>query len=290
MLFFQGISEQLPQGAELTTQQQACPLLEVAVCCWRVGPNSVTYERQQGHTLSLYLQGGHKSYRVGQNANKGSPGKLCLMPKGINSNWYVNEQLDLAHLYFSDELLRQYAARFADMDSRLVALDELTYQQDPHLEALFKAYLQYLRHGQQSFDLAGEQLLHACFSHLLQHYNLKPAKLTPIKAGLSPYHRQKIRDYIQQNLGQKLTISAMASQLDLSPYHFAHMFKLSFADTPANYVLSSRIQQARLLLQTPMSLAEIATTTGFNQQSHLSQYFKRLVGCSPGKYRQLLCN
>ena len=58
--------------------------------------------------------------------------------------------------------------------------------------------------------------------------------------------------------------------------------------TPHRYLLSRRIERARrLLAETNMSIAQIAYLCGFSSQAHLTIAFRRLVGHTPGGYRQL---
>jgi transcriptional regulator GlxA family with amidase domain len=57
--------------------------------------------------------------------------------------------------------------------------------------------------------------------------------------------------------------------------------------TPHQYVLQERVAKARTLItRTNVRLAEVATTCGFADQSHLNRVFKRFTGVSPGIYRQ----
>jgi len=53
------------------------------------------------------------------------------------------------------------------------------------------------------------------------------------------------RDYISQNLNQKLTIERLSKDVNLSPFHFAHTFKISFEESPANYITRSRVEMVK---------------------------------------------
>ena len=74
----------------------------------------------------------------------------------------------------------------------------------------------------------------------------------------------------------------------LSPYHFARQFKAATGLPPHQYVITRRVERAKLLLQagTDLSLAEVAAEAGFSDQSQFSQHFKRVVGATPGQYRK----
>ena len=79
----------------------------------------------------------------------------------------------------------------------------------------------------------------------------------------------------------------MAAIAHISPYHFARQFKTSTGLPPHQYVIARRVERAKQLLQaaTELSLAEVAHSAGFSDQSQFSRHFKRLVGVTPGQFR-----
>src|SRR5262249_26556824 len=79
----------------------------------------------------------------------------------------------------------------------------------------------------------------------------------------------------------------MAAVARLSVYHFARQFKRATGLPPHQYVILRRVERAKHLLQTgsDFSLAEVAASAGFSDQSQFSHHFKRLVGVTPGQFR-----
>ncbi|WP_407890447.1 helix-turn-helix domain-containing protein [Scytonema sp. NUACC26] len=62
------------------------------------------------------------------------------------------------------------------------------------------------------------------------------------------------------------------------------MFKQRMGITPHQYILHSRIEKAKYLLQhSNLSIANIALRSGFSDRSHLTRCFKRIVGVTPKK-------
>ncbi len=78
----------------------------------------------------------------------------------------------------------------------------------------------------------------------------------------------------------------MAALVDLSPFHFARLFKATRGVTPYRFVLERRIAAARRLLGSDAGLAEIAYATGFASQSHFTTIFRREIGVTPGAARR----
>jgi AraC family transcriptional regulator len=95
--------------------------------------------------------------------------------------------------------------------------------------------------------------------------------------------RRRVHDYITTHLDQKITNDALAQIGGLSTAaHFCAVFKQTEGMSPHRYVLQYRVRRTR----TEMSLAEIADTVGFSNQSHCVRSFRKIVGVTPGDYRR----
>lgn len=274
-------------GSNATATSQYDLHRDVAVATWSIGRNQVTYEKQDSHTLSLYLKGGETSFRQDQIGNKGRAGTFCLMPQGQRSTWQIGGPIDFAHLYFSDRILKQYVADRFDRDVRLFELTDLTYREDRTLRNLVLHYLSCCQYGDDQMSLHAEQLLYQIFEHLISAYNGHDTRITPISGGLAPKHIRLLKAVIADQMDRRLSIQGLAAQIGLSPFHFARQFKESFGEAPAQYVSRQRINAVkRLLIGTDTTIASIAAQTGFAQQSHMTAQFKRHTGQTPNSYRQ----
>ena len=93
--------------------------------------------------------------------------------------------------------------------------------------------------------------------------------------------------YIQENFHRTITIKELADNVSFSPSYFFKLFKRAANTTPAEYIISVRMSNAkRLLLETELTMAEIAEACGFNDASYFSCCFKKLFGATPSEYRQ----
>jgi AraC family transcriptional regulator len=105
--------------------------------------------------------------------------------------------------------------------------------------------------------------------------------------GLAPWQIIKIKTYIARNIERSLSNDELAALARLSTSYFCKTFRTSFNETPQQYVLSRRIENACLLmLETPDTLADIAYACGFTDQAHLSRQFRRTMGTSPHAWRR----
>jgi AraC family transcriptional regulator len=102
-----------------------------------------------------------------------------------------------------------------------------------------------------------------------------------------PCHKLRVAlEYIQENLADGVSLRDLARAAGTSPYHFAKGFKEATGLAPHRFVLEQRVERARRLLEGgKLSLVEVALAVGFSSQSHLTTVFRRLVGVTPGAYR-----
>jgi len=93
--------------------------------------------------------------------------------------------------------------------------------------------------------------------------------------------------YIKSNYMKKLTLEEVAGHVYLSPTYLSKIFKDETGYNFNTYLNMIRIEESkRLLLDNSIDLVEISSIVGYEDQSYFSKVFKKLVGLSPGKFRQ----
>ncbi|NOT56851.1 MAG: helix-turn-helix transcriptional regulator [Deltaproteobacteria bacterium] len=104
--------------------------------------------------------------------------------------------------------------------------------------------------------------------------------------GLSPYKLRRTISYIKDHLEQDLSLVTLAAVVETSVAHFGRMFKQATGRSPHQYVLRCRMERARqLLVETDLSLAELALQVGCADQSHFTALFRAHFGLTPKAYR-----
>jgi len=102
--------------------------------------------------------------------------------------------------------------------------------------------------------------------------------------------REPLRDlqaHILENPGADLSVETLARRAAMSPRNFARVFTREVGTTPARFVISSRIDAARRLLEdTSDGLEEICRRCGLGSTETMRRAFLSVVGVPPARYRE----
>ncbi|GAA4787307.1 AraC family transcriptional regulator [Streptomyces ziwulingensis] len=113
--------------------------------------------------------------------------------------------------------------------------------------------------------------------------HLRPADARPPRR--DPGLARHLRELLDERVVQGLTLDEATALLPAHPAHLVRAFSAAYGIAPHQYLMSRRVDRARRLLLAGRAPAEVATATGFYDQSHLTRHFKKLVGVPPGRYR-----
>ena len=97
----------------------------------------------------------------------------------------------------------------------------------------------------------------------------------------------KIIGYIKSNYMNKITLDEMARHVYLSKSHLSKIFNEEMNMSFSSFVNKVRIDNSKqLLLDSSLSIADIANMCGFEDQSYFTKQFKIATGFSPKKFRE----
>jgi AraC family transcriptional regulator len=96
------------------------------------------------------------------------------------------------------------------------------------------------------------------------------------------------REYLESNFLRPLSLAEIAGAAGVHRVHLSREFRRYFSTTVGEFLRRKRIEYAcHLVSTTNIALAEIAMTCGFSDQSHFSATFRRQVGLTPARFRQM---
>ncbi|WP_439622109.1 helix-turn-helix domain-containing protein [Shinella sp.] len=105
---------------------------------------------------------------------------------------------------------------------------------------------------------------------------------------LTQAQMNKLISRINARSDGRLTVAEMASTVGLSESWFANVFKQTTGKTPLQWQLCKRIDLAqKLLVESELTIADIAAQLGFSDQAHLTKAFRQIAGETPAAWRRM---
>lgn len=213
-------------------------------------------------------------------------GDICITPAEMPffARWEGEDRY--VQIRIATRFIQSVAREMLEINpDRLELLPEFRIR-DPQIEAIGLMLLAELQQGNCGSRLYIDSLANVLGVHLIRQYTATQPQHPVYEGGLPQRQLSRVLDYIDAHLEQDIKLADLAALVDMSQFHFSHLFKQAIGTSPYQYLLQQRIERAKQLLkQTNQPIMEIAFQCGFNNHSHLSQQFRRLTGMTPKAYR-----
>lgn len=216
------------------------------------------------------------------------PRRICLTPGEATTQWQHEGHPEILQVYLRQSIYEAAVTEIYGCDSSGAELVPRFAILDPLLEQLAIAITNALRDGAPEDGLYIDTVAQMMAVHLARSHSSRsrPVRILPVKP-LAGWKMRRVIEYIEDNLEGDLSLQAMAAEVDISPLYLARAFKSAVGQSPHQYVLARRIERAKELLRnTDLPVVDVALSSGFSSQSHLSHWFIRQVGVSPAVYRR----
>jgi AraC family transcriptional regulator len=205
------------------------------------------------------------------------PGCLCICPAGAQHFTAFAGPMEGVVLQVSPECL---TLAKADLAAHAHTLVERMEGEDPVLTRIARALEAEAAAKHPNGMLFWSSITDALLEHLAAHH-LSAAPASP-QGPMQASALKRLEDFIESNLAERLDLGSLAAVVGCNRFHFAHRFRATVGISPHRYVVRRRLQRARALLRAGEdSLAQIAAATGFSDQSHLSNWMRRIYGTTP---------
>jgi AraC family transcriptional regulator len=213
-------------------------------------------------------------------------GDLSITPAAAPffARWDGNDRL--LQMRITAQFMEQVATEALAMNPDRLEVIPIFRTQDPQLEAIGLMLLAEMQQGNLGSRLYIESLANVLAVQLLRQYSSSKPHLSIYEGGLPQRQLLQVLEYIHEHLERDIKLADLAGSIEMSQFHFSHLFKQSIGTSPYQYLLQQRIERAKQLLkQTDRSIVDIAFGCGFNSHSHLSKQFRQLTGMTPKSYR-----
>lgn len=256
----------------------------------RVLPGRLLEDTSFSHKININLAGQLTTQKISANGKlittKAAAGNLCLTPAGQPITAFWNKNVDVMGILLEPDFVVQTAIenRFASH----FEFTEIYKNQDPLIQQIGLTLLAESSSETPAGRLYADSLIQTLTLHLLKNYTTANSASENLGGGLSGYKLRRVKEFIDANLEEDLSLAEIASVADLSQYHFARAFRKSTGQTPQQYLMHQRIECAkRLLAKDDLPIVEISLRTGFKNQSHFTTLFHKFTKLTPKMWREL---
>ncbi len=216
-------------------------------------------------------------------------GEVTFVPAGFPMEWDWSYESQSVHLTMLPTYLADVSTQFQSQDGECPRLQPLFRIMDDKLTRLLQLLRDEVVDNDIGMDLVTSSLITLIAAQLYRQSRAELRDLADDRESVgftADIHRRSL-EYLNDRLDEKVSLSALADEFNLSPFHFARMFKQATGFPPHEYQLQLRIARARELLRSDAgkTVVEIACELGFADESHFRRHFRRIVGTTPSRFR-----
>ena len=212
--------------------------------------------------------------------------EIIVTPAGMRSGWRWFGKSDVIVVTLDPDKVEAFASRELGIILDRQQLVDLPQFSDADLCTAGVILRDALENDDLTSGVMFEAMSRVFLVKLLQRYGQQRAEDVAQSARFTSDHFKRVLAFIRANLDQTITVDALANEAGMSPSHFGRVFKETLGETPMQYVLAYRIEQAVAMMKDKhLQLGEIALACGFADQAHFSRSFKQVTGQTPRQYR-----
>mgnify|MGYP001815730419 FL=1 len=218
-------------------------------------------------------------------------GHITFVPAGYPIDWEWSYASESVHLTILPEFLENISGQLSDREPGFPGPRPVFRELDVGLSRLLEQLRTEIVSSTFGSDLATSSLLtliglHVCRwgrTHSDGALDRKPRNASRLSAP----EISRCTELLNSRLDENMSLAELAREFDLSPFHFARMFKRATGFPPHEFQIQLRVRRGQELLRQRcgMSIAEVASELGFADESHFRRHFKRIIGLTPGRYR-----
>jgi AraC-like DNA-binding protein len=210
-----------------------------------------------------------------------NPGDVVLLnPKDVHTCEQIdNTALDYHSINIQPDVMQKTVLEITGREYLPHFSQEVLYNSDL-VSSLRELHLMI---SQEAADFKKEELFLFLIEQLLAEHDREPE----LKEPLQDTQFDTVCKYLEDNYDKTITLQELSEIAGLSKYHFLRSFTRQKGISPYSYLEAIRIGNAKVLLEKGVSPMEVAFRTGFSDQSHFTNFFKKLIGLTPKQYMRI---
>jgi AraC family transcriptional regulator len=240
-------------------------------------------------TIISYRQGAtfmERRYEGAWTKTHCGPGDVSLLTRSRRSHWHWTEEIDVSHVYLTENLVSRVCAEVTDRCVADVQLRDVLKSHDPFVTAAVAAITREAQEQPLGSALYVEAVATQLAVHLFRNYASVTFREPSGKGRLSSAQVRLLTEYIDGRLHEQLNLETLAAVAGVGVWTFARHFRESFGRTPHAYVIERRIDRGRhLLAQSRLPIKEVASVCGFADQAHMTRVFQTHLHTTPAVLR-----
>ncbi|WFU49467.1 helix-turn-helix transcriptional regulator [Sinorhizobium terangae] len=214
-------------------------------------------------------------------------GQFTLLDLSCEHSSVLGDPIDCLAIYISRQALDRIAGERGASRMAAIGIAPGVPNDDVIVRSLAGSLLPALENPERANPLFLDHIGMALLAHLGTRYGDMPAVHRPKRGGLAPWQERRSKEILMERLDGDIALEELAHECGLSRSHFARAFKETTGVPPHRWLLARRIERAQdLLLNSNLSISEIANSCGFADQSHFTRVFTKMVETGPGEWRR----
>ena len=255
---------------------------------------SITDTEYNNNLCVSFIRKGFFEYRTFKRNDEVHIGRILISKPGFEHvTRHIDNQPDITTVFefkrsFFERLKREYfpeAGWFMHSNDMHALLLACPVEAD-YLHHLIVQLLQKRKVDRLQIDELVMQLLNKVL-----HVLANATEVTAVPEKLKQHHLgtiERAKEYMMNNFHENVSLNELAEHCFVSPFHFSRIFKSIMNLSPHQYLLSTRLHHARILLTTTdKPVNDIAFESGFNSLEHFVTAYKQVFRLTPSQHRSM---
>lgn len=237
----------------------------------------------------VHVLSGKKTYKTANGEWTLDEGQTLYLKKGAEViHQYFDDEYCMLGFFLSDELIRETYKELQgqtklQQDQDSIIFPAVKVETSHFLEGYFHSMLNYFR----GLDRPPDHILLLKLKELLISLMINDPKITSYFKHLTETDKPSLEQIMENNFCFNLKLDDYAELSHRSLSSFKRDFMESFNLSPGKWLSQRRVHfAANMIVNTNLNISQIAFDSGFEDLSHFSRVFKKIMGINPSDYKK----